>query len=255
MGWRPLVVTDLVVFVGLTGVGKTRTLSLTLDGLGRGGLLPDRRALTDLVVIGEGRPVADRVERFALTRRFRESRPGGMSAILAAMSVDPHQLAQPPFFDGIRGEAEVRHAVALLPKARFIGLAAGCGVRLFRLLGRADPFDRADLPARHAVVEGNEDALLRAARGVLQPAEIETLRHAITAGKVPIADVREKLAIIREEQLSYGPDGALSVLQSLAGGRSLIIDTGAVDLAAAAGRAVAFLGGRISCRAQPSAGR
>jgi hypothetical protein len=254
-GWLPLGETDLVVLVGPTGVGKTTTLSLTLARLRSGGRLPDRRALTDLVIIGAGRPVADRVERFALTRRFRERRPGGMSAILAAISVDPRQHAQPLLFDGLRGEAEVTHALALLPQARFIGLTASYGVRLSRLLGRADPFDRVEIPASGAGVDGDDDAILEEARNFLQPAEIEALKCAIAAGDPPISDIRAKLAIIREEQSSYEPGGALAALRSVAGDRSLIIDTGTLDPAGVAARAAAFVAGAVSRQAHHSAGR
>ena len=234
-GWLSLPKAELVVFVGLTGVGKTRALSLTLEKL-PGGLLPDRRNLTDRIIIGDDQSVPDRLERFARTRTFRERRPGGMAEILEALSIDPAQLARPVFFDGLRGEAEVRHAAEVLPQARFVALAAGNGVRLARLLGRADPFDVARVPAGGGAAESLDDA-----KGLLSPLEIEALRQAIASGALSLPDVRAKLAIIREEQLSYDPEGALAALSAAAVGRCVVIDTGGLDAETVARRVVAFL--------------
>ena len=235
-GWLPLPKAELVVFVGLTGVGKTSALSLTLEKL-PGGLLPDRRNLTDrIIIIGDDQSVPDRLERFARTRAFRERRPGGMAEILEALSIDPAQLARPVFFDGLRDEAEVRHAAEVLPQARFVALAAGNGVRLARLLGRADPFDVARVPAGGGATESLDDA-----KGLLSPLEIEALRQAIASGALSLPDVRAKLAIIREEQLSYDPEGALAALSAAAVGRCVVIDTGGLDAETVARRVVAFL--------------
>ncbi len=241
-GWRALAEGDLVVLVGLTGVGKTSTLALVLERLGRGGLLPDRRELTDKVIIGTGAPASDRLERFARTRRFRDEHPGGMAAILAAIAIDPAELREPLFFDGLRGPEEVAHAAAALPRARFVALSAGNAVRLARLLGRADPFDRLGPTAR--LTEAGRDgdaAALAAAEGLLAPAEIEALRRAISAGRLLPAEVEAKLAIIREEQLSYDPELTFAALRAAAGGRCLVLETDAEDVESVAGRALRFL--------------
>ncbi len=228
-GWRALAEADLVVLVGLTGVGKTSTLALVLERLGRGGLLPDRRELTDKVIIGTGAPAGDRLERFARTRRFRDEHPGGMAAILAAIAIDPAELREPLFFDGLRGPEEVAHAAAALPRARFVALSA-------------DPFDRLGPTAR--LTEAGRDgdaAALAAAEGLLAPAEIEALRRAISAGRLLPAEVEAKLAIIREEQLSYDPELTFAALRAAAGGRCLVLETDAEDVESVAGRALRFV--------------
>ena len=77
----------LLILVGLTGTGKTTAVN-ALRGQGcRFLLLPNRRDLTDRLIIAhlqqrDGVPVApvpDRTQRFAYTRRYRELYPGGMA--------------------------------------------------------------------------------------------------------------------------------------------------------------------------------
>jgi hypothetical protein len=171
-GWTPITARPLLVLVGVTGAGKSTTLdALAAAGLGCR-LLPDRRLLTDLLMIPQmqlaaGKPVApvhDRKERFALTRAYRERYPGGMGHALAQLLVDgapPSQFtihnsqftiqlrgargeesANLLLFDGLRGENEVRHAAQALPLARFVMLDAPDVVRVARLMGRNDPFDQ-----------------------------------------------------------------------------------------------------------------
>src|SRR5262245_57245285 len=94
-GWVPLAERPFVVLVGLTGAGKTTALA-ALAGSGVAfHLLPDRRTLTDRVILpavqaedGAAAPAASRLDRFAQTRRFRERHPGGMADVLAGLWVD-----------------------------------------------------------------------------------------------------------------------------------------------------------------------
>ena len=85
--WRPLAACPLMILVGVTGVGKSTVLAhLAEFGLDYA-LLPDRRVLTDRLIIsamqaqegGPIQPVTDRGLRFDYTRRYREQYRGGMA--------------------------------------------------------------------------------------------------------------------------------------------------------------------------------
>ncbi|MFO1056024.1 MAG: hypothetical protein U1E53_03560 [Dongiaceae bacterium] len=236
-GWLGAAVLDLVVLVGVTGVGKT-TLLAALGALPGARLLPDRRQLTDAVILAPagGPPPADRAERFAATRRFAAAEPGGMAAVLAALRLAPELATGPVLFDGLRGEAEVRHAAAALPRARFVALTAPNALRLERLLGRADPFDRTAAP-------GGEDPLA-AATGLLEPAEVAALRRRLATGALSPRALAEKLAILAAEQRGYDPGRAVAALAAAAAERLLVIDTAQLGPAATAAAARGFIAAR-----------
>src|SRR5688572_1778231 len=141
-GWRSTSALPLVIVVGVTGVGK----STLLDQMAQHGatylLLPDRRDLTDQLIISAMQvadalpiaPVTDRGQRFAYTRRYRERFEGGMAHALTQLWISddaPNLL----LFDGLRGANEVTYAAATLPHARFVMLDAPDLTRLQRLLG------------------------------------------------------------------------------------------------------------------------
>ena len=138
-GWRAVMAAPLFVLVGLTGAGKT-TLADALVAAGLAAALPDRRRLTDAVILGERAGRLDRAGRFAATAAFRKAAPGGMGEILAALSV-----AAPPerpfLFDGLRGAAELACFARQAPAARFLALSASDGTRAQRIAGRGDRFD------------------------------------------------------------------------------------------------------------------
>lgn len=236
----PLPEVPLLILVGVTGVGK----STALRALG-GRALPDRRVLADAVMIRPvaGGDVTDREERFRLTAAYRERHPGGMAEALAGLAVDPAVYAPPLVFDGLRGEDEVRFAAARLPLARFVALHAPDLVRLRRLLGRADAFDRAG--------EGTADAdLLVALRAiphvgeVFGEADLAAIAAFATQGFDP-ADVVAKARIVVAERRSYDPEAALGVLRGLPPGRALVIDNGAIGPEEVARRVKAWRGGKI----------
>jgi len=206
-GFRPLPETGLLIVVGLTGVGKT---SFTRQ-LGWP-LLPNRRWLVDSYVLprlGADPEGLDRKERFELTARWRNQNPGGLAAALAAAYVEP---VWPLVFDGLRGEEEVVYARRRFPAARFVVLEAPLRVRLERLLGRADAFDRARVSA------SDGERLLELAAGLLSAAEVEELLNAH-----PASALAEKLQIIAAEQQNYHPDGPRRALAGCR--RALFIDT------------------------------
>jgi hypothetical protein len=131
--------------------------------------------------------VADRLERFRLTARYRESHPDGIVHALAE-----HLAAAGPageaVFDGLRGLAEVGAAERRFPGSRFLMLEALPETRVRRLAARGDEFDR--------LAGGSEEAdLLRARR------------------------------IVDEEQRHYEQAGARVFLEALPAERRLIIDT------------------------------
>lgn len=205
-GLAPFKALELVVLVGLTGVGKS-TLVEAL-GLPR---LPDRRALVDQYVLPRygAKPPLPREERFRLTRRFREEFPGGVAEVLARGYAEPHPLL---LFDGLRGEEEVAYALAHLPKARFLLLHARDSTRLRRLLVRKDAFDRV------ALSREEEEKLRGLAEGVLSQAELKEV-----LGLAPLEEVLAKLKIVAEERRNYDPEGPLRLLAGSS--RALVLDT------------------------------
>jgi L-alanine-DL-glutamate epimerase-like enolase superfamily enzyme len=267
-GWTPITARPLLVLVGVTGAGK----STTLDALRAAGLdcrlLPDRRLLTDLLMIPQmqlaaGEPVApvhDRKQRFDLTRAYRERYPGGMGHALAQLMVDnargdpirtPNvsegaELSAPTLllFDGLRGENEVRYAAQALPLARFVMLDAPDVVRVARLMGRNDPFDQlaggrpAPDESPHSFIElGAPEAV-----GLFSRLEEATL---LRLAQTPAArdDLRRSLAIVAEERRNYDPAATRAALLDAAPARALVIDTAAQDPAAVAQQILALMGG------------
>lgn len=140
-GWRAITAMPLVVLVGLTGAGKT-TLARTLAMAGRVAPLPDRRRLTDAVILGENAATLDRAGRFAATARFRQNAPGGMGEVLAALSVAAKPFS-PLLFDGLRGAAEIEFFAPRAPLAIFLAFDVSDGARAQRIAARGDQFDGA----------------------------------------------------------------------------------------------------------------
>jgi hypothetical protein len=239
-GWAPLAEQPLVVLVGLTGAGKTATLAaLTARGAAFH-LLPDRRTLTDGVILpavrsefGAAAPPLSRLERFAYTRHFRDRYPGGMAYVLAGLWVDPAHRAAPLVFDSLRGADEVAFAARVLPRARFLVLEAPDEVRLRRLLDRADPFDWAgvDRPARGAAAPPADrlSALgVPDADVVLGDSQQRALLALVAAGQVALEDLRAMLAVVVEERRNYDPDAARAALLTAAPARTRVVDTAAL---------------------------
>ena len=246
----PLAAVPLVILVGVTGVGKSSTLAeLNSQGLSFS-LLPDRRQVTDQVIIAalqqqDGQtphPVTDRRLRFQYTARYREAFPGGMAHALGQLRIDLDRLTSPLFFDGLRGLEEVRHAAEILPLSRFVVLDAPDLVRISRLLNRGDAFDAitlvaqppADLVAALKAIPDFETLVTaEQAQQIAQLAALESLS---------IAEVVKKVAIIVEERRYYNPDAAKAHLQqTLPPARCLTIDTVAYDQQAVAKQIIAWL--------------
>jgi ABC-type dipeptide/oligopeptide/nickel transport system ATPase component len=222
-GWSRVRDLEMIILVGLTGSGKSTAATALEERNMTYYLLPNRREMTDLAIIphyADG-PVRDRVARFAITRQFNQDFAGGMAAVLNHLAVDPSLSSIPLMFDGLRGESEVRHAAALLPRARFVAVTAPDFVRLTRLLNRGDNFD-------HVVSmtpKGSASRNLGEGQALLSQDEIDQLNDWISLGQLDHDNVVAKLKIVAAERRNYDPDKTIAALRAAAPGRSVVIDT------------------------------
>jgi hypothetical protein len=232
-GWQPLAAANLVILVGVTGVGKSTLLRELATRGPAYTLLPDRRVLTDALIItqmqvADGQPpapVADRTLRFDYTRRYRERFPGGMAAALTQLRLEaPIDLY---VFDGLRGANEIEYAATMFPQARFLMLDAPDAVRVARLLGRGDAFDRVqnDLSAASGQAASFADLGVPDAGALFGPSEETRMLTWITRSDVSPDDLAAKLKIVVEERRNYDPAATQTALKQYASGRALIIDT------------------------------
>lgn len=253
-GWSAIQSRPLLILVGVTGVGKSTTLDHLQQSALHFSLLPDRRDLTDRLIIGylqtvDGlsvEPVKDRRERFAYTRRYHQLFPGGMSHALSQLLVDTTVHGDWLCFDGLRGESEVAHAARSLPQARFVVLDAPDLVRVQRLLGRSDRFDQISSNGTVAAPATGQNNL--AAIGVADgdalftPAEVQALLQSaappVGTGTIAVDELRAKLQIVVEERRNYDPQAAIAYLKTNVAARTLLIDTTRVTAAEAAQQVV-----------------
>ncbi|EYB69744.1 hypothetical protein DEIPH_ctg002orf0068 [Deinococcus phoenicis] len=215
----------LTVLVGVTGVGKSTALGALRAASPQARVLPDRREVTDQVMILPlaGGPVTDRAERFRLTARYREQHPGGMAHALGTLTADTGYWGERPLFDGLRGLAEVQYAADTFPAWRFVALHAPDTVRVRRLLGRADTFDR----VRGTAAAGSLRAQLDTLPGVdkvFTPADLGALAALEAEGHAP-TDILAKTRIVVTERQHYDPDAAAAFLGTLPRQRALLLDT------------------------------
>lgn len=221
---QPLSELPLLVLVGLTGVGKSSLLQQLAFAT-----LPDRREVVDRYVLPlfGATPPLDRVQRFELTRRFRQEYPGGVAHALANGYTLP---TWPLIFDGLRGEDEVRFALEHLPLARFVVLQASDVARLGRLLNRGDAFDWVRAPSTDL------HALQSMAQGVLSADEWQT----VLSWQPNPDDLMAKLRIVAEERKNYDPSGPQRVLQGSP--RALFLNTEQLSLEQEVQQIRAFVG-------------
>ena len=235
--WYRIADLPLAILVGVTGVGKSTTVN-ALAAHFDFTLLPDRRTLTDQMIIsamqiadGESNtPVTDRSRRFDFTRRYREANPGGMAHALAGIVVDPEVHPGLLLFDGLRGVNEVEYAIEALPLARFIVLDAPDVVRVQRLLGRNDSFDQVDLGSNDAAFADGQlsafaDLGLDNADAIFASTDEAQLLALVNSGEVSIDDLVAKLHIVIEERRSYDPVATRALIMDLAPFRSVVVDT------------------------------
>lgn len=249
-GWRAISAVPLMILVGVTGVGKSTLLAELAQHGAQYLLLPDRRDLTDQLIIStmqaaDGvpiKPVTDRGERFAYTRRYRQLYEGGMAHALTQLWVSAESPATLLVFDGLRGANEVAYAAETLPLARFVMLDAPDVVRLQRLLGRGDAFDRIQVTNT-----SNHDATSFAALGlaeastIFNAAEEATILSWLQHGIVTSDELRAKLQIVIEERRSYDPVATHDALRAHAPHSTLYIDTVSHGPTAVAKQTIAWL--------------
>lgn len=239
---------DLLIVVGLTGVGKSTVLDEVLRAHPSIRLLPNRRELTDRIVFPAvqrrlgvpERPVTDRLERFRLTAAYREMHPGGMAHALQAWL--DRELRERSggsatlVFDNLRGVHEVAAAAAAFPHARFLLLDAAPATRLARLVDRRDPFDRVDAPGTHREpgdpeapappAAGEHLARLRQVPDADAVFDLERIAAWAARERIEPADVERATRIIVEEQRNYDNSAARRHLAArLPAERFLAVDT------------------------------
>lgn len=216
----------MLVLVGVTGVGKSTTLGAlgALHTLGLGfQALPDRREITDAVIF-DGEQISDRAKRFERTAAFRKAHPGGMAQALEQISV---ALKPPILFDGLRGLAEVTHAVDTFPLARFVALDAPDTVRVSRLLGRGDMFDAVHtktVQTNSSSSDASALELLHAIDGVHAVFSHAQLAQLAALPQAP-SEIAAKVSIVVTERQHYDPVTVNAFLKSLPSHRAVVADT------------------------------
>lgn len=245
--WQAFLGCHVLIFVGLTGVGKSTTLD-ELSALGVNFLLlPNRRTITDDLIIGalqlaDGESittVADREQRFAYTRRYREQYAGGMAHALTQLFIKPDAAQLDAarldatradafyIFDGLRGENEVSYAAQHMPHARFVVLTASDFVRVQRLIKRNDQFDviSGDAPAQTMAQTPSMQDLFGEAASLFTKDEQPQLYQLVETGAVSAEELAAKLKIVAAERRNYDQDASRAALQKLAPDRTLVVDT------------------------------
>ena len=195
-GFLPLGEKALLMLVALTGTGKSTTLDLLrarVDGAGMSHI-PSRRELADWIAIPMAqaladdaiKPIKDRRQRFAYTRRFAEQVPGGMAAVFSWLAIGAGYNG-PLLSEGIRGENEIRYALVNFPRWRIVELTLHPLTRLRRLSGRRDAFDQTG---------GRADVSFLPSRWQSEA------RAQVNSGEI----TGEALAIVQAEAANYGFD-------------------------------------------------
>jgi hypothetical protein len=224
-------VTPLLFLMGLTGVGKSTAVGALQSTGTLLTLLPNRRALTDALIIPEMQRAAnqplqsvkDRLERFELTRRYREAYPGGMVHALGLfLEAYAYEGEGALVFDNLRGLKEARAGVATFPEARFVLLDAPPLVRLLRLLGRRDGFDQVAATRLENSSFAEQLMALEGLETVFDPCELVRLK----ARGVPAEDIVKAVRIILSEAAQYDMTAAAAYLREAKDAKSfLYLDT------------------------------
>jgi dephospho-CoA kinase len=216
---------EFFVLVGVTGVGKTTTLEALKDVGWQFSSLPDRRIVTDVVMIEllAGKAVTDREERFGLTAKYRELHPGGMAQAIGMLQLNLEQIKTPLVFDGLRGLEEVSFAATTYAKSRFIVLDAPDETRVERLLGRSDAFD-AISGATSSAATFEQLQAIKGINSVFSKAQLEKFASLEHQG-LTASEIVAKTKIVVTERRNYDPIEARDYLLQLDSKRVLYVDT------------------------------
>jgi energy-coupling factor transporter ATP-binding protein EcfA2 len=216
---------EFFVLVGVTGVGKTTTLEALTNAGWQFSSLPDRRIVTDLVMIEPlaGKAVTDREERFALTAKYRKLHPGGMAQAIGMLQLKLEQVKTPLVFDGLRGLEEVRFAASTYAKSRFIVLDAPDETRVERLLGRSDVFD-AISGATSSAATLEQIKAIKGVESVFSKTQLEKFAGLEHQG-LSASEIVAKTKIVVTERRNYNPIEARDYLLQLDSKRVLYVDT------------------------------
>ena len=241
-GWQAITSLPLIIIVGVTGTGKT-TLINNLANVGYDfELLPDRRNLTDQLIItplqredNQDVRTLPRMQRVPYIRRYKQRHPAGLAYAISQLYVDSASCNKFWIFNGLRGESEINYAIDAFPKAQFIVLDASNIVRAQRLLKRKDPYDRM------TKFKQDNNSMLEevdsfAALGIPEAAkffsfdEEQMLLEMARNGSVTLQELRDILQLLCVESSLYNKDETIATLFSLAPERTLIIDTTTLNL-------------------------
>jgi dephospho-CoA kinase len=226
---------NILFIVGLTGVGKSTTLSALKTSALQFQLLPNRRELADTIIIPEvqraegkeQKAEKDRLERFRLTATYREMYPAGMVHALQQYLSKNKTAGQNLIFDNIRGLDECKAALETFSGSRFIFLDAPPTVRLKRLIGRSDSFDQ--VAATRLENDSFIEKLL-ALDGAEKLFDVYEIARLDTSG-IDESKVIDALQIILTEHQNYDLGEASSYLKSqLDATRLLYLDTSQLSI-------------------------
>jgi dephospho-CoA kinase len=225
----------IIFIIGLTGVGKSTTLSALKSLTMQFELLPNRRELADTIIIPEvqraegkeQRAEKDRLERFRLTAKYREMYPAGMVHALQQYLSNHGTVNQSLIFDNIRGRDECKAAVELFTNSRFIFLDAPPLIRLKRLIGRGDSFDQ--VAATRLENDSFIEKLL-ALEGAEKLFDVYEIARLDTSG-IDESKIIDATQIILTEHQNYNSSEAAAYLkQQLDNERLLYLDTSQLSI-------------------------
>ncbi|MBN2146328.1 MAG: hypothetical protein JW726_03025 [Anaerolineales bacterium] len=256
-GWVGIFEMPLVILVGGMGAGKSTVCQALIRSDLPVFLLPDRRDLTESLIIHPLQredgviPTGklDRKSRLPYIQRYHERQPAGMGYAITQLALDPSHLPQGnPWlvFDGLRGAEEIEYAYTALPQAHFIGIDAPDMVRLQRLLERQDGYDT--IPAVRDSTSESTSELQRLgvpqAEQIFSPAELHSLLESVRHGDVAMQELRNKLTVLCLEHKMYDLKATFSILRSFGKQRSLYINSANQNPRQVADHIIAYLQGQ-----------
>ncbi len=212
----------IIFIVGLTAVGKTTSIAALKNNNYK--LLPNRRELTDLIIIPEilrdmGQELSeikDRVERFELTAKYRQKHSGGI--VYALSTYLESKKSDNYFFDNIRGVNELA-AASKFTNSYFIFLDAPNLVRLQRLIDRNDSFDQTSSVQNNNLLAELND--IKNASAIFNLKKIAKLAHNAREANKIISAVK----IIVSENANYDSKKTKKYLENLDNKRFIYTDT------------------------------